>query len=684
MPSGAPVKKLKLVIILNTIPEVLSLYFYLRGFGLSCSPFISPAARSRQPELDHAISEDETCLTAELSEYLTPYCLLAGLSDYDGEAFPFGDEPCLRLMKRDSDARQGKSAGRRGCPFFGICNGPKMIRDCLDSDIVITNSHAILLTRAAGVNAKGVTSRLYFEHMLDSCDLAIFDECDWTQIIFDEMMMPSGKLHGDYVSPEADITHEYQMRSPQEAEGAPEEETRFLSLLNIFVTVVDRLNESLRRCDPYWPIIGVGRFFWTRSLLDHVFLEKKLIDDKLYRRLCSAVQNSRPDNNATLDSNICSVFSPEYPERFEAEFERWIARLRRYYLVTDEDGRRKLDDFLMLIMRMIAFERYFRQLESAREERDRVLPGDERINDLRRIMVRRSSRLLEYGPSALCGAFLGICRRQDGDISIMRPLAYGGAFLTDSPWMRVARDGRPLGPHVLLLSGTSWAPGSWQYHVPRAVNYILEAPIPAREFLAKSVFIAPMIPSIRVSGQPAQKKDYQLSKLAKAYWSVIADETSHGKVLLITNSYDQADTIRKTLEKMGSRGSWPDIGICTIGPAEAASYDDPFSRTITRSETGRFPDMEARILIAPAATIARGRNIVDDLGNAALGSVFLMVRPLAVPDDPLALRAKVNGYMRERLNRKPGESIVAHGKRTYQLANTKMNWFARNRYTSFS
>ena len=66
---------------------------------------------------------------------------------------------------------------------------------------------------------------------------------------------------------------------------------------------------------------------------------------------------------------------------------------------------------------------------------------------------------------------------------------------------------------------------------------------------------------------------------------------------------------------------------------------------ILKSDLPSFAVRKEKILIAPAAVIERGYNIVDERGNSAIRSIFFLVRPMAVPEDIALKISKLNGYI---------------------------------------
>ena len=238
--------------------------------------------------------------------------------------------------------------------------------------------------------------------------------------------------------------------------------------------------------------------------------------------------------------------------------------------------------------------------------------------------------------------------------------------MKDLPYLRTDRDGNPAGPHVILLSGSSWAEGSYEYHINRPVNYILEADAKKRAFLEKTRFFESGFLE-RISGAGDDQRMAQLRMATqKAVDLIIREyERKAGKILLVVNSYVQALEVQQTLES-SLRNANCSARTCRM--IADAGHTSSGETTVRRGEVSRFAQMNADILIAPAMAIERGHNIVDEYGHSALSAVFFMVRPMAVPDDIQQKGSKLNGLVESHCKRKPNESLFAYNARIRQFA----------------
>lgn len=238
--------------------------------------------------------------------------------------------------------------------------------------------------------------------------------------------------------------------------------------------------------------------------------------------------------------------------------------------------------------------------------------------------------------------------------------------MKDLPYLRTDIQGRPAGPHVILLSGSSWAEGSYEYHVNRPVNYILEADSEKRAFLEKTRFFESAFPE-RISGSSDEQRMAQLRSATQKTVELIIREYKRkaGKILLVVNSYAQAQEVQQTLEAALRKANCS-VRVCRMVSDAISIQND--QGTLRRGEVGRFATMSEDILIAPAMAIERGHNIVDEYGHSALCAVFFMVRPMAVPDDIQQKGSKLNGFVEAHCKRTPHESLFEYNARARQFA----------------
>lgn len=318
------------------------------------------------------------------------------------------------------------------------------------------------------------------------------------------------------------------------------------------------------------------------------------------------------------------------------------------------------------------FDHFIRKLSDAYAACHETSYGQ---NEIFGFLQTRFQDQQKYLPSALCGNLFGMKKNEQGDIILFRQFAFGRSLMKDLPYLRLDENGEAIGPHVIMLSGSSWAEGSYEYHINRPVNYILEADSDKRDFLSKTKFYESGF-SERVSGSGEMRIE-MLKKITEKSAGDIIEEYNRnvGKILIIVNSYEQASIVQETLANTLHKKQCSARVYRMI--SDATTTDDS-EGVIRRGEANRFASMPAEILIAPAMAIERGHNIVDEKGHSALGAVFFFVRPMSVPDDVQEKGSKLNGYMEAHCKRNPGESIWEYNMRMRQEASKRWSIVTRS------
>lgn len=199
------------------------------------------------------------------------------------------------------------------------------------------------------------------------------------------------------------------------------------------------------------------------------------------------------------------------------------------------------------------------------------------------------------------------------------------------------------GPHVILTSATSWAPGSSFYHVPIAPSAVLREPLEDREALARSKlwFRKSLRPdgrkAIAVSGRQGTERSDALRQLVSGIClprpgavvslleQVRADLAEDRKqVLFVVLSGAEAKLVAEHINlrtPYSARNVTPDA-------------DDPGQYGLHRRMITKFPESGDDILVAAEMAIQRGYNILNANRTAALGAVFYLARIHPPPTDP--------------------------------------------------
>lgn len=651
---------LRMAVVVDTVAETLSLQKYLSALGVVASPLIGRSDRIKY--INQVSQPDETCLSEAYSQYLTPACLIDGMDEQHDASIVFGKEPCYSLKKGNQ---------RYLCPYFDLCPGTKMLRDCYTASVVITTVAGFAASRV------GPARETFLELVMRDFDLVVFDESDRVQKTLDHFFMPETSFN-DFIRECAEDCSAYMKLSSKHREENLAAQ-RYDEMQRQSVTVLSCIVKSLHHELGAWRKITYGDPFSALTLLDDLYETETdfKIPYSVYQAIYDLIdmqgeETTRPSTLWTVLESSCKSTNEFF---FDQMYEVWLAELGKAFPRPEKERARKIQDArIKLILRLIYFDHFIRDLSDAYEASHETSYGQ---NELFGFLQTRFRQQQQFLPSALCGNLFGLKKTDEEDIILFRQFAFGRSLMKDLPYLRTDRDGNPAGPHAILLSGSSWAEGSYEYHINRPVNYILEADAKKRAFLEKTRFFESGFLE-RISGAGDDQRMAQLRMATqKAVDLIIREyERKAGKILLVVNSYVQALEVQQTLES-ALRNANCSARTCRM--IADAGHTSSGETTVRRGEVSRFAQMNADILIAPAMAIERGHNIVDEYGHSALSAVFFMVRPMAVPDDIQQKGSKLNGLVETHCKRKPNESLFAYNARIRQFAVQQWNKMSKTK-----
>ena len=645
---------LRMAVVVDTVAETLSLQKYLSSLGVAASPLIGRSERMKY--INQVSQPDEICLSASYSQYLTPACLIDGMDEQHDAAIVFGKEPCYSLKKGNQHYL---------CPYFEQCSGTKMLRDCYTASVVVTTVAGFAASRV------GTARETFLELAMRDFDLVVFDESDRVQKTLDHFFMPETSFN-NYIRECAEDCSAYMKLSSKHREENLAAQ-RYDEMQRQSVTVLSCIVKSLHHELGAWRKITYGDPFSALTLLDDLYQTETefKIPHAVYQAIYDLIdmQDEERIRQSTLWAVLDSSCKSTDEFFFDRMYQLWLTELGETFPRPEKNKARKIQDArIKLILRLIYFDHFIRGLSDAYEASHETSYGQ---NELFGFLQTRFRQQQHFLPSALCGNLFGLKKTDEEDIILFRQFAFGRSLMKDLPYLRTDQHGNPAGPHVILLSGSSWAEGSYEYHVNRPVNYILEADAEKRVFLEKTRFFESGFLE-RISGAGDDQRVAQLRAATQKAVDLIISEYKRkaGKILLVVNSYAQALEVQQTLETALRKANCSARTCRMIADAiNAPSGED----TVRRGEVSRFAQMNADILIAPAMAIERGHNIVDEYGHSALSAVFFMVRPMAVPDDIQQKGSKLNGLVESHCKRETQESLFAYNARIRQFAARQWN-----------
>ncbi|MFB7101569.1 pPIWI_RE_Z domain-containing protein [Streptomyces hydrogenans] len=219
------------------------------------------------------------------------------------------------------------------------------------------------------------------------------------------------------------------------------------------------------------------------------------------------------------------------------------------------------------------------------------------------------------------------------------------------------------GPHVILMSGTSWAGESTRAHVLAPVAAVLKPSEESLEAVARTRFGThflyddngrPMsLSGTRLKDRIAQARA-MAARLARPGLSGSASpldqelakvgDDHRRRALLLVGSYREAYAVADTLdgeERWHGRvkvlvpdDADPDEALHGTGLAGHKDGSRSPEATLRRGDLARFADdPAAEVLVAPLLAVERGHNILNSHSKAAFGTALFLVRPHPRPDD---------------------------------------------------
>lgn len=602
----------KVVLVLDTVSSVLEMCSYLSQFGVSVSPVIGRSGREKY--IDQVAKAQEKYLQNEYSKYLTAPCIIDGMAKNksDKSSAPmFGNEPCRSLMKNKK---------HYNCPYMDICPAVRMYRDVYTSNVIVTTVQGLAAIRLLGDN------KLFLEYVLEQADLVVFDECDKVQKTLDEFFTPSASFD-KFRQNAAALCSEAMNKETEALDGMEKNESGYIRKLMRSLGVCMAVREAINAYGGTWRTI-LSRTFSAEILYQAICRENqknKHISDKSLEHMRRVTIGL--DHDKDIEHILKFALSEDDIKIFSSDISDWL---------TDNSCKpdKTFSDHIKLYLVVAAFDNYIREISDSYL----FLPYERKTQqELTDFLSTRFTAQQKILPSSAMGNLFGMKNDPQKGLILYRQYAFGRALMDRMPWLRLTDKGQPAGPNVLLLSGSSWADGCLQYHVNVPVKYLLEAEEWKRRKIAESKMID-LGTAIRVSGSGSEEREENLTEVIKKIIGTIeAELRSEGKLLMIVNSYSEAQTAASCLNGLLSNGK-----TVACMSREADEFDE---NMILRSEIADFSDHSADIMVAPAQAIERGYNIVDKDGHSAFGSVFFLVRPMEVPDEISSKCTKLNGYL---------------------------------------
>lgn len=595
---------------------------------------------------------------------------------------------------------------KSACPYWSGCPRHHGSRALVDADIWVTTPAG--LVDAAVPRPQNAERIRYLELACRRSDLVIVDEADRVQMQLDQLFAPAVSLMGGTGNrPLLDDLNTHRIRELA-ARGRTQLSDRdvanWTAAVNVVGTAADRLYAMLVGDHALRSWVRIGYFnAWTLQLR---LIEERYEDEDdparkdLTQRLDDFRDNPfgdrRPSSEEDLVRLAAELLHTGYPDRTRARLNELmmtmfdlapkLAEKRKAIADAEPRARRQPpEEWLEQMFRRFEFTLLVSMLERKLSLVNAMWPRVEAALKLDFNQMYRGP--VDYRPVVpespmgnvvgfqflVSGTDTGGVRT--GELRYFRCLGVGRELLRAMPGMAEV-DGQPP-TNLLLMSGSSWAGASSRYHVPVPVGVILK-PKPHSEPNSDSEpkpeaegrgiedtemrieFLRANGAPLRVSGTQADEREHALRQMARQLGESIdgrpsrlenelvalPEERRH--ILLLVGSYEETALVADTLHTLNDR--WRGRVLRLVPDDDETSDtspdgDDLHAGILRRGDVDSLAETPADVLVAPLLAVERGHNILNRDNQAAIGTVYFLIRPNPRPDDiALAIHA-VNDWI---------------------------------------
>ncbi|MEU6644576.1 hypothetical protein ABZ863_18755 [Saccharomonospora sp. NPDC046836] len=613
----------------------------------------------------------------------------AATTDESVDTWAPGSEPCTTL--RAPKKRRVDEDRTVACPFRQSCGRYRLVRAALTADVIVT-SHANLhlgMLQFPVDDGLGETDRMSVEELvLRRSHVVVIDEVDDFQrgtisqagrsLILDE----AGKLDTPLRKLDIEFGAAFgRVRAQVDASVRDAFHTiRYLSELYVSHLAYGRIGSPEPGVRRRWTVPGRWDHWLTARLfgLDDEKVEGHQVAmfESLFPGPRFGAQPDEPQHFeqmrpliegltaagssggtvATVRSRLESLLGPQKIED-ESGQQEIVA------IILDERDRARTIDRIVrrAILERVRF--HLHELMSASPQL--VNAGIESVQAIADALGTYGRwRFTPTGPlGRLVFAFTEHVDTDDIDDAWLHTAAFGGdphAYVTGlGEATALAHAG--VRRAVLGLSATSYFPLAPHHHVHVQPKWWVCDNSGNVEILASEVQRGDG-EAVRISGLDGGARNVAIQELAGLLWRdenglknelarLRKEQPDRQRVLLATTSYAAGKHLAKGLVAAGVAPHDICLGVRPASdertPDEVHVADDTWF-TLPANRLDEMPGLNCRILVAPLARVQRGINIIGKDDRSALGSVWLIIRPIPLIDEPEELVAHIQAMAHRR------------------------------------
>lgn len=671
----------------TVIQAAASIEASLQALGVDADvvPLMSPDAAQREAETAATRGPGNGALGLWAYQRLSYGCALPAVAQAESaiDTWDPGAEPCVKLRKIRKDS--SVSGGRWMCPWKPSCGKFRLARQACRASVIVTshvNFFAGRLHVPVIIGGRAEENLSVEELLLHRSHLVLIDEVD----AFQATMISHSAHHLDLATRRGSPLSPLRRFDSEFNSALGRIDTRIEGRVHAALVQARYLAENYNRH------LAAGHFRRSRNGRSpgHPMSGRWLLPRRWDAWLAAALFNV-PDGQPPSDGHYKALQAMLPMEERQVPLPEWLEPIAAALaqLTSPSSGYDLFEDTWSLIFTLLAKHPY----DGSRLDDDNIraevtdrLIRRAYLEPLRKLLftfvyaapqlhasgVQAATeianalsqyaawRAAPYGPMGrVLFAFTELHDEERPRQTTLRVSGFGGDphtyVATLGELTALAHTGHPR--IIIGLSATGYFPGAPHHHVHVPPAWW----VPDDETGGIVIRAAPVSDEerqfLRVSGTSGPQRTATLIELGRLLWikrldpalqalAASPDSSHRARLLLATTAYQGARDLAAGLSAAGVpaeqivlavRPGEAQIG--TSGPG-ARWTELPADRL---EEFGRSTGIASgSVLIAPLARAERGINIVDDAGRSLIGSVWLVVRPVPVIDEPPQLLAHVN------------------------------------------
>lgn len=660
-------------LVVASVGDVLAKVSFLRALGIDAVPLIGHSSRAEHAGRYWRTRIEESAefvpapgvLPDPAAAYVNASCLLEPFrttSSASWEALEPGEFPCSGRLESIDTVRPK----RHDCPLTAICPAQKAQAEIANAEVWVTTPQALVASRAQPAEE----SMRWFEAVQKYIDLLVIDEADGVQQVFDTRFVQTVSL----VDPDRGWSHRMLASTGAALASmamapAPSADVRLWhELLQIHDKAVFGISRLALSADAgaLKKLLGDAPFT-AHSLLRRVCRmlfglpnsgegdkdTEDLAEDYYKDHLQEFAEQPLQATDSVLAEVVAALVAPFRDDAaVEAAVDAFVdAAVSREHVSDDQ-----LEAALPLLRHLVEAAVWTGRITTTFFQMTTMYPSVKNtlnLPDEETFWLEQPPRdyraLVPEAPMGNILALRWISTRGGGASQQLIWVHGVGRWLLHHAHDLLECEGVP-GPHTIITSATSWAPGSSFYHVPITPTAVLRQPQADREALLKSRMQVRPQPqpgghsSIFVSGRSGPERHDSLRQLVSALCLPAAgssvsvfDEVRSAlppereKILFVVLSGLEARIVGDHINN-----KIPNLSARILEPDAAEKGPDGIARRLV----GTFGSTDADILVAAELAIQRGYNILNSRNTAALGAVIYLARSHPPPynlEFPLSL-----------------------------------------------